>query len=62
MLDVHLHQAFWYENEGRGRSVAEIFCFQRVKGESPPFLDVDGDGRPELVAHWENRWGFVQPD
>jgi hypothetical protein len=23
---------------------------------------VDGDGKPELVAHWENRWGLIQPD
>jgi hypothetical protein len=36
--------------------------FHRVQGETPPFLDVDGDGKPELVAHWENRWGLIQPD
>jgi hypothetical protein len=60
---VHLHAAVWYENP---RGVAGLwpkhFAFERVKGESPPFLDVDGDGRPELVAHWEDQWGFIQPD
>ena len=60
---VHLHQAFWYENPKRTSGMwPKHFVFERVKGESPPFLDVDGDGRPELVAHWEDRWGFIQPD
>jgi hypothetical protein len=60
---VHLHSAYWYENPKEGsRHWKKHFVFERVKGESPPFLDVDGDGRPELVAHWENRWGLIQPD
>jgi len=60
---VHLHQAFWYENpQGRAGHWKKHFAFHRVQGESPPFLDADGDGKPELVAHWENRWGFIQPD
>jgi hypothetical protein len=61
---VHLHSAFWYENP-KGSSSSywkKHYVFERVKGESPPFLDVDGDGRPELVTHWENRWGLLQPD
>jgi CubicO group peptidase (beta-lactamase class C family) len=60
---VHLHQAFWYENpRGAPGLWPKHFAFHRVQGESPPFTDVDGDGRPELVAHWENRWGFIRPD
>ena len=59
---VHLHQAFWHENpRGANRPWKKHFAFHRVKGESPPFTDVDGDGRPEIVAHWENRWGLIQP-
>jgi hypothetical protein len=61
---VHLHSAFWYENpKGAATHWKKHFVFERIKGESPPFMDVDGDGdgRPELVTHWENRWGFVQP-
>lgn len=60
---VHLHQAFWYENPmGKAGAWKKHFVFERIKGESPPFLDVDGDGKPELVAHWEDQWGLIQPD
>lgn len=60
---VHLHEAFWYENpQGKPGDWRKHFAFHRVQGESPPFLDVDGDGRPELVAHWLNRWGLIQPN
>jgi len=60
---VHLHQAFWYENpQGRAGHWKKHFGFHRIQGESPPFLDADGDGKPELVAHWEDRWGLIQPD
>lgn len=60
---VHLHQAFWYENpRGQERPWKKSFVFERIKGESPPFLDADGDGQPELVAHWDDQWGLIQPD
>lgn len=60
---VHLHQAFWYENpKGAAGPWKKHFAFERVKGESPAFLDVDGDGKPEIVAHWEDQWGLIQPD
>jgi hypothetical protein len=60
---VHLHQAFWYENpQGKPGLWKKYFAFHRVQGETPPFLDVDGDGKPELVAHWENHWGLIQPN
>ena len=60
---VHLHQAFWYENsKGEQGAWKKHYVFERVKGESPAFLDADGDGQPELVAHWEDQWGLIQPD
>jgi hypothetical protein len=60
---VHLHEAFWYENpRGQEGLWKKHFAFHRVQGESPPFLDVDGDGKPELVAHDGTRWGLIQPD
>jgi hypothetical protein len=47
---VHLHAAYWYENPGQDVAKAgpwrKHFVFERVRGESPPFTDVDGDGRP----------------
>jgi hypothetical protein len=64
---VHLHAAYWYENPGKD-SVAKPghwkrhYVFERIRGESPPFVDVDADGKPELVAHWENRWALIRPD
>ncbi len=58
---VHLHQAFWYENpQGKSGPWKKHFVFQRVRGESPPFTDVDGDGKPELVAHSGTQWGLIQ--
>jgi len=62
---VHLHAAYWYENPGAAETGEQAwvkhFAFERVQGESPPFVDVDGDGRPELVALHESRWGLIQP-
>jgi hypothetical protein len=63
---VHLHEAHWYENPGEdlgeGKLWKSHFAFLRVLGESPAFADVDGDGEPELVAHWAGQWGFIKPN
>ena len=64
---VHLHPAYWYENPGtegikRDAAWKKHYAFERVQGESPPFVDLDGDGRPQLVCHWEGRWGWIEPD
>ncbi|GAB6164406.1 hypothetical protein JCM19992_04060 [Thermostilla marina] len=62
---VHLHEAYWYENPGpqaEDRPWPKHFVFERIYGESPAFADLTGDGKPEIVCHWENRWGYVAPD
>lgn len=60
---VHLHAAYWYENPGKkGGSWGKHFAFERVRGESPTLVDLDVDGKPQLVCHWENRWGWIEPD
>jgi hypothetical protein len=60
---VHMHAAYWYENpRGQSGHWKRHYVFERVKGESPPFVDVDGDGKPELVCHHEGRWGWISPD
>jgi hypothetical protein len=65
---VHKHEAYWYQNPGKEsvenkeQSWEKHFVFFRIQGESPPFMDVDGDGRPEIVSHWENYWGLIKPD
>lgn len=59
---VHKHQAFWYENPGdTDRLWDRHFVFERVRGESPTLLDVDGNGSPDLLTHWQGRWGFLSP-
>ncbi len=64
---VHLHPAYWYENPGARVTISDEpwqkhYAFERVQGESPPFVDLDGDGRPQLVCHWQGRWGWIEPD
>ncbi|HTO05262.1 MAG TPA: VCBS repeat-containing protein, partial [Opitutus sp.] len=57
------HQAFWYENpRDTGGEWKKHFAIHRVYGEAPPFVDIDGDGRPEVISFWEDRWGWWAPD
>ncbi|MFG0335934.1 MAG: FG-GAP repeat domain-containing protein [Maioricimonas sp. JB049] len=60
---VHLHPAYWYENPGpKGGDWERHLAFERVRGESPTLADLDGDQLPELIAHWDGRWGWITPD
>lgn len=60
---VHLHAAYWYENPGGGDALwKKHYAFERVQGESPLLIDLDGDGRPQVVCHWEGHWGWIEPD
>ena len=59
---VHKHQAMWFENpKGKGGYWKSHFAFHRVRGESPTLVDVDGDGKPELLNHNLKQWGFLRP-
>lgn len=72
---VLFHEAYWYENPGAkkvgesdGRWEKHFVC-QRVFGESPQFLDIDGDGKPEILALSGEKaedklkqWGWYAPD
>jgi hypothetical protein len=60
---VHMHPACWYENPKGGRGHwQKRYAFERIQGETPPFADLNQDGKPEIICHWENRWGWVAPD
>ncbi len=60
---VHLHPAFWYENPGTSPGPwQKHYAFERVQGESPALVDLDGDGHPQLICHWQGRWGWIEPD
>ncbi|MDG2129684.1 MAG: VCBS repeat-containing protein [Fuerstiella sp.] len=60
---VHKHAAMWYENPGESAALWKShFAFERVRGESPTLADLNGDGVPQLICHWDGRWGYIQPD
>lgn len=60
---VHKHPARWYENPGdTGVFWREHFAFERVRGESPTLVDLDGNGVPQVICHWQGRWGSIEPD
>jgi hypothetical protein len=59
---VHLHRPFWFENPpGETGPWNKHYVFERIRGESPTLADADGDGKVELVCHWDNRWGLLKP-
>ena len=59
---VHKHPAYWYENPGESDAFwKRHFAFERVRGESPILEDIDGDGVPQLMTHWEGAWGWIEP-
>ncbi len=63
---VHKHPARWYENPGndaeRDTYWPVHFAFERVRGESPAMVDIDNDGKVEVICHWDGRWGWIEPD
>lgn len=60
---VHKHEAKWYENPGTGSGEWQShFAFERVRGESPTMVDLDGNGTPQVICHWDGRWGWIAPD
>jgi hypothetical protein len=69
------HEAVWYKNPGKAGLAGpearweKFFACKRVFGEAPQFLDIDGDGRPEILAisgetadDKLKQWGWYQPD
>ena len=59
---VHKHPAMWYENLGHKDQLwTPHFVFERIRGETPALVDLDGDGVPQLICHWDGRWGTVRP-
>lgn len=72
---VLFHEAYWYENPGAAEAMKpnarwkKHFACKRVFGESPQFLDIDGDGKPELLAlsgesekEKLKQWGWYAPN
>lgn len=72
---VLFHEAAWYRNPGPATLTnpdtrwEKHFVSPRVFGESPLFVDIDGDGRPEIISisgttanDKIKQWGWYAPD
>jgi len=72
---VLFHEAYWYENPGKAEATKpdarwkKHFVSQRVFGEAPLFLDINGDGKPEILSisgtsekDKAKQWGWYAPD
>lgn len=60
---VHVHSPHWYENPGTtGELWEKHTVFERVRGESPVLADFNNDGVPQLICHWNERWGWLEPN
>ena len=55
--------AYWMKNPGTKDGNWERFlAFQGVDNESPWFVDITGDGRPELVCQHDEALGWAEAD
>jgi len=55
--------ASWYENpKGKEGLWVRHKVFDVVDNESPQWLDVTGDGKPEILCNSEGYFGYVTPD
>lgn len=55
-------EACWLRNTGQPDRWEKHVVFRGVDNESPAFVDLDGDGRPELVCQNQDRLGWLQAD
>ncbi|MGV3774371.1 MAG: FG-GAP repeat domain-containing protein [Verrucomicrobiales bacterium] len=57
-------ETFWYKNpQGKpGQLWTRHLALQNTDNESPRYVDVTGDGRPELICMSNGTLGFAQPD
>lgn len=57
-------EAYWFENP-RGASGGywkRHVVFNGLDNESPTFTDVNGDGKPEIVCSYKERFGYAEPN
>jgi hypothetical protein len=61
VIDWPGQDASWYENPGDGANGrwAKHLAFSSVDTESPGFVDITGDGRPEIIAATARRLGYM---
>jgi hypothetical protein len=55
--------ASWFENpRGQNGAWKRHVVFDAVDNESPHWIDLTGDGKPELVCNHNGHFGYAQPD
>lgn len=54
--------AHWYENSQSDQPWKKHFAFPAVDNEAPAFADITGDGKPELLCHFEGQLGYAKPN
>jgi hypothetical protein len=53
----------WFENpKGKDGHWTRHKIFDQTDNESPTFIDLTGDGKPELVCITKGRYGYATPD
>ncbi len=56
-------EAVWYENPKGGSGYwPEHSAFSSVENESAALIDIDKDGKPEIITNSKGYGGFVQPN
>ncbi|MEX0646388.1 MAG: VCBS repeat-containing protein [Balneolaceae bacterium] len=56
-------EAWWFENpQGEEGHWERHLIYHEVDNESPQFVDLNDDGKPELVFHSEGYLGYALPD
>jgi hypothetical protein len=56
-------ESWWFENpKGGTNHWAQHTCFDVTDNESPTFVDITGDGKPELVCNSGGYFGYATPD
>jgi hypothetical protein len=55
-------ESFWFENpKGRDALWTKHIAIDVTDNESPTFLDITGDGKPEIVCSSGGFWGYAEP-
>jgi len=53
----------WFENpKGKEGHWTKHVVFDKTDNESPTFIDITGDGKPELVCSTKGQYGYAEPD
>jgi len=56
-------ESWWYENpQGKSETWVQHVALDVTENESPTFVDVNGDGRPEIVAGSRGSLGYAEFD